>query len=157
MLPNLYVLPQIHVDLPALLFPVTGHYRRFGLVIGGDLEIINASPHWEFEEQPAVQKRTVWCVYRIHPQCNRRSEVCFEPSFFSYFIYLFVQTVGSQGMRDRGMVNPLLEYADKNGIDTESLTLPESSSRDHQSCFLRTNFVPFQRRGVCTPADQCAV
>ena len=95
MLPNLYVLPQIHVDLPALLFAVTGHYRRFGLVIGGDLEIINASPHWEFEEQPAVQKRTAWCVYRIHPQCNMRSEVCFEPSFFSYFINLFVQTVGS--------------------------------------------------------------
>ena len=90
MLPNLYVLPQIHVDLPALLFAVTGHYRRFGLVIGGDLEIINASPHWEFEEQPAVQKRTVWCVYRIRPQCNRRSEVCFEPGFFSIlFIYSY--------------------------------------------------------------------
>ena len=89
MLPNLYVLPQIHVDLPALLFPVTGHYRRFGLVIGGDLEIINASPHWEFEEQPAVQIRTVWRAAFTHNATGALRYVLTQVFFSILLIYSY--------------------------------------------------------------------
>ena len=60
-------------------------------------------------------------------------------------------TVGSQGMTDRGLKNPLLEYAVKNGIDAGTLTLSESVWRDHQGCISRRNFVPFQTEEVYGP------
>ena len=59
-----------------------------------------------------------------------------------------ILSIGSRGLIERGFLNPLLEYALTNKIESEALTLSESIWRDQGGCIARRNFVLFQSEQV---------
>ena len=59
-----------------------------------------------------------------------------------------ILNIGSRGLIERGFLNPLLEYAVRNGIEADALTMSESIWRDQGGCIARRNFVPFQSEEV---------
>ena len=59
-----------------------------------------------------------------------------------------ILNIGSRGLIERGFLCPLLEYAVRNGIQAEALTISESIWRDQGGCIARRNFAPFQSEEV---------
>ena len=59
-----------------------------------------------------------------------------------------ILNIGSRGLIERGFLCPLLEYAVRNGIQAEALTMSESIWRDQGGCIARRNFAPFQSEEV---------